>query len=143
MFLFPGIKRRLHVLPGPARVIGSPVQVMWQTKHVASMSASGQSALALWDLEGLGKPVCSGERKSSVLHKYHKPRSFELSPASVTQAVVAILLPPSLCLGQAMLPWLVMDAGGGGLLGLFPIACWASFVSVFSKPHQVSSATKP
>ena len=31
-----------------------------------------------------------------------------------------------------------MAAGGGWLFGLFPIACWASFVSVFSKPHQVS-----
>lgn len=48
----------------------------------------------------------------------------------------------SLCPRQAVLPLLVMAAGGGGLLGLFPILCWASFVSVFSKPHQVSSATK-
>lgn len=47
------------------------------------------------------------------------------------------------CLRQAVLPLLVMTACGGGLLGLFPIAWWASFVSVFSKPHQVSSATKP
>lgn len=68
-------------------------------------------------------------------------------PASVTHAVVAYSRGYSslavFCLGQAMLLSLVMAAGGGVLFGLFPIACWASFVSVFSKPHQVSSATKP
>lgn len=72
------ISNDVSPFPGP-RVIGSPVRVMWRTKHVASRRGSGQSAFDRRDPESLRSQFLWGG-KSSVLYnclQYHYVRAFE------------------------------------------------------------------